>query len=261
MAATLTAAPRRAPGSPVVRACWVVSGALVASGLLHLVVALLADRPFGGPLSFRKPATFGLSFGTTLAAVTWVAGLLVLAPRTRSLLLGVLAVDCVVEVSGITVQAWRDRPSHFDTETPFDRSVAMLLAAGGGVLVVVLGALAVTAFCGRVDGPPSMRLALRAGFALLLAGLGAGVAMIVRGTVLVQSGHRQAAYDTAGFLKLFHAVTLHAVLVLPALAALLARAGVPEPERLRLVRLGTAAYVVVAGAVLVVQVLVLLLAR
>ncbi|HWS38555.1 MAG TPA: hypothetical protein VN408_38175 [Actinoplanes sp.] len=52
---------------------------------------------------------------------------------------------CVVEVCGITLQAWRGVPSHFDTETPFDRVVAMTLAAGGAVLVVTLGMFALHA--------------------------------------------------------------------------------------------------------------------
>jgi hypothetical protein len=161
----------------------------------------------------------------------------------------VFAADCIVEVTGITVQAWRHVPSHFNTETPFDTAVAMSLAVGGAVLVIVLGALAVTAFRGRIDGPPSVRLALRAGFALLLAGLAAGAAMIARGETLINEGQRQEAYDTAGFLKAFHAVTLHAVLVLPALAWVLARTSLSEQMRTRLVAGGVAGYVIAAGVV------------
>jgi hypothetical protein len=37
--------------------------------------------------------------------------------------------------------------------------------------------------------------------------------------VLIHGGHRAQAYQETGFLEWFHAVTLHAVLVLPALAA------------------------------------------
>ncbi len=244
MTATLTE-PR-----PIERTCYRVGAVLMASGAAHLVVAALDPRPWAGPLSWRKAVTFGFSFGTTLIAITWVASSLRIGERARTLLLGVFAADCVVEVTGITVQAWRHVPSHFNTETPFDTVVAMSLAVGGAVLIAVLGALAVTAFRGRVDGPPSVRLAVRAGFALLLAGLGAGVAMIVRGETLIGAGHRAEAYDSAGFLKWFHAVTLHAVLVLPALAWLLARTRLDEPTRTKVVAAATVSYVVVALVVL-----------
>ncbi len=40
---------------------------------------------------------------------------------------------------------------------------------------------------------PDMRLALRAGFALLMLGLAVGASMIARGEVLIKTGHRQAA--------------------------------------------------------------------
>lgn len=239
---------------PTERAAYAVAAVLVASGLAHLVVAAVDPRPWDGPLSWRKAVTFGLSFGITLASVTWVSRSLRLGDRARAWLLGVFAVDCVVEVLGITVQAWRHVPSHFNTETPFDTVVAMSLAFGGGVLIVVLGTMAVVAFRGRVDGPPSVRLALRAGFALLLAGLAAGAAMIARGESLIKEGHRQQAYDTAGFLKAFHAVTLHGVLVLPALAWLLSRTRLSERDRVRVVAAAIGLYVLAALVVLALNV-------
>ncbi len=232
------------------RAAYAVGLTLVASGVFHLGVFLVGDRPWEGPLSWRKPATFGLSFGLTLITITWVASYLRLGDRARAVLLGAFTVDCVVEVAGVTLQAWRHVPSHFNTETPLDRVVAMSLALGGAVLLVVLGTLARTAFLGRVDGPPDLRLALRAGFAFLLVGLAVGVSMIVKGEVLIGQGHRQAAYDTAGSLKWVHGVTLHAVLVLPALAVLLARRGWAPERRVRAVRLATTAYAVAAAGTL-----------
>jgi hypothetical protein len=239
---------------PIERACYLVGAALVASGLFHLLVAVVEPRPWGGPLSWRKAVTFGLSFGTTLIAVTWVSSSLRLSDRARTWLLGVFAVDCIVEVSGITVQAWRHVTSHFNTESPFDTVIAMSLALGGAVLIAVLGTLSSIAFRGRIDGPPSLRLALRGGFALMLAGLGAGVAMFARGETLIKAGKRAEAYETAGFLKGFHAVTLHAVLVLPALAWLLARTSLSEAARTRVVAVGLGCYVVAAGVVLAVSV-------
>jgi hypothetical protein len=232
-----------------------VSVLLVASGLFHVVVFLADDRPWAGPVSWRKPFTFGVSFGVTLASVVWVTSYLRLAERTRSVLLGIFAVDCVVEVAGITLQAWRDVPSHLNRSTPFDTVVAVTLAVGGGVLILVLGWFALAAVRGRADAPPSMRLALRAGFVLLMLGLLSGAAMIARGTVAMNTGPAAHAYAVTGFLKEFHAVTLHGVLVLPALAWLLARAPWEEGRRLRVVWGGVAAYALAALGVLAVELL------
>jgi vacuolar-type H+-ATPase subunit I/STV1 len=232
------------------RVLLVISALLIVSGLAHLAVFVLDDRPWAGPVSWRKPFTFGVSFGVTLATVVWVTSYLRLAERTRALLLGVFAADCVVEVAGITLQAWRGVPSHLNRSTPANTAVAVTLAIGGAVLLVVLGAFTVTAIRGRADAAPSMRLALRAGFLLLFVGLLAGAAMIAVGTVAMNTGTAAHAYAVAGFLKEFHGVTLHAVLVLPALAWLLARFSWPEPRRLAVVRAGVAVYAVAAVAVL-----------
>lgn len=239
---------------PVERIGYLVGAALVLAGVAHVAVFLINGGPWYGPVSWRKPITFGLSFGLSLISVAWVASYLRLTERSRTVLLGVFAADCVLEVTGITLQAWRGVPSHLNTETAFDTVVAFGLALGGAVLVVVLGTLAVVALRGRVDGAPSMRLALRAGFGLLATGLLAGAAMIARGEILINGGDTQAGYDHAGFLKAFHGVTLHAVLVLPALAWLLARTRLDEVARTRVVAWAVTTYVAAAAAILVVSI-------
>ena len=234
------------------RMCSVIAVLLVASGMVHLGVFLVDDRPWHGPVSWRKPFTFGLSFGLTLASVVWVTSYLQIRPHTRALLLTVFAADCVLEVAGITVQAWRNQPSHLNTTTSTNTIIAMLLAFGGLVLIVTLGAFAAPALRGRTAGPPSMVLAVRAGFALLVVGLLSGAAMIARGSIARARGEDAAfIYSTAGFIKDFHGVTLHAVLVLPATAWLLARSDrLSESTRTGVLRVATASYVLAALIVL-----------
>jgi hypothetical protein len=227
-----------------------ISALLVLSGLFHLLVFAVDDRPWAGPVSWRKPFTFGVSFGVTLASVVWVTSYLRMAERTRSLLLAVFAADCVVEVAGITLQAWRGVPSHLNRSTSANTAVAVTLAVGGAVLIAVLGVFAVLAIRGRTDAAPSMRLALRAGFALLVAGLLAGAAMIAVGTTAMNTGSAAHAYEVTGFLKHLHGVTLHAVLVLPALAWLLARTSWEESRRHQVVMAAVIAYLAVAAGVL-----------
>ena len=215
---------------------------LVLSGLVHLVVFAVDGGPWDGPVSWRKPVTFGLSFGATLIAITWVTSYVRVGPRLRTALLGVFAADCVMEVGGITLQAWRRVPSHLNMETPFDTAVSMMLAVGGGVLVVLLTVFAVASFRRRPTGPAGMALAVRAGFAILLVALASGAAMIARGVVLTRTGHQEAAYHSTAPLKPLHGVGLHAVLVLPALARLLARTPWSEAVRWRIVAAAVGCY-------------------
>ncbi|MGW0083715.1 hypothetical protein [Streptomyces sp. NPDC003393] len=227
---------------PAERLCHATGLLLVLSGLAHLVVFAIDGGPWDGPVSWRKPFTFGLSFGVTLIALTWVTSYLRVGERLRTALLVVLAADCVLEVGGITLQAWRRVPSHLNMETPFDTAVSMTLAVGGGVLVVLLTAFATVSFRRRPAGPAGMALALRSGFAILLIALASGAAMIARGVVLTRTGHQQAAYHSTAPLKPLHGVSLHAVLVLPALAWLLSRTSLGEPVRRRILTAAVAAY-------------------
>ncbi|MFD4556153.1 hypothetical protein ACFWP5_17855 [Streptomyces sp. NPDC058469] len=234
---------------PAERLCHVIGALLILSGLVHLVVFAVDGGPWYGPVSWRKPVTFGLSFGATLIAVTWVTSYLRVGARLRTVLLVVFAADCVVEVGGITLQAWRRVPSHLDMETPFDTAVSMTLAVGGGVLVVLLTVFAAASFRHRPTGPTGMALAVRSGFAILLVALASGAAMIARGVVLARTGHQEAAYHSTAPLKPLHGVSLHAVLVLPALAWLLSRTSWSEAVRRRTVTVAVGCYVVaVAGA-------------
>ncbi|MEU5183655.1 hypothetical protein AB0G49_26755 [Streptomyces longwoodensis] len=235
-------APARFPVRRIDALCLTVGLVLVGSGLAHLLVFAVDGGPWTGPVSWRKPVTFGLSFGVTLVATAWVTSYLRVGPRLRAALLGVFAADCVVEVGGITLQAWRGVPSHLDMETPFDTAVSLTLAVGGGVLVALLGVFAVASFRHRPTGPAGMPLAVRSGFAVLLVGLASGAVMIARGVVLTRTGHQEAAYHSTAPLKPLHAVSLHAVLVLPAMALLLSRTSWSERTRWRAVALATGCY-------------------
>ncbi|WP_180289323.1 MULTISPECIES: hypothetical protein [Streptomyces] len=247
--AHLTPTPLKRSVRPAERLCYATGALLVLSGCVHLVVFAVDGGPWDGPVSWRKPVTFGLSFGLTLIAVTWVTSYLRVGTRLRTTLLVVFAADCVVEVGGITLQAWRRVPSHLNMETGFDTAVSMMLAVGGGVLVVLLTVFAIASFRSRPTGPLGMPLALRSGFAVLLVALLLGAAMIARGVVLTRTGHQEAAYYSTAPLKPLHGVSLHAVLVLPALSWLLSRASWSDRTKQRVMYTAVGCYAAaVAGA-------------
>jgi hypothetical protein len=233
------------------RACYLLAALLFVSGLVHVVILLVTGASWSGPLSFRKPATFGLSFGLTLATVTWVSAFLPASRRVRARLLGAFAPACLVEVVVITVQAWRGRPSHFGLSGTEGALAGAGAAAGAAVIVVTTVVATVIAFRPAPGTAPSMRLALRAGFGSLLVTLLLGVYMLARGMVIARAGAGvPAAFAFTGGLKPGHAVAMHGVLVLPALAWLLSFADRPERVRLGVVRLASAGYALLVAVVL-----------
>lgn len=233
------------------RVAYVVAAVLMVSGIVHLGILLISGASWMGPLSLRKPMTFGLSFGVTLFTVTWVASFLQLTNRVRAILLAAFTAACALETTLVSLQAWRGVPSHFNVETTFDGWVARMLAAGGFVLVAVIVVLTLAAFRPNRTAPVSLRTAIRIGFVALVGSVVAGAFMIARGMTLVFAGNPQAAYWTGGVLKPTHAVLMHAILVLPALAWLLSFVRWTEQRRLRVVLLAAAGYVVLAGVVTV----------
>ncbi|MEV0229911.1 hypothetical protein [Nonomuraea sp. NPDC050786] len=227
---------------------WYLIGVLlVLAGLVHLGVFVVDGGPWEGAVSWRKPFTFGVSFGVSVLTLAWVSRFVRL--RVRELLVGAFAAASALEVALITVQAWRGVPSHFNMETAFDTTVARTLAAGGGVLIAIAITMTIAAFRPHPGVAPSMLLAVRAGFATLLAAMAFGAVMIARGVLEVVTGNQQLAYTVATTLKPAHAVFMHGVLLLPALAWLLSRTLPSEAARLRWIRLATWIYVTVAVAV------------
>jgi hypothetical protein len=220
---------------------YVCAGLLVASGLFHIGVYAVDGGPWQGPVSWRKPVVFGLSFGITLATITWFLTFLRPGRVVGWLLLGLYSLASLAEVFLISMQAWRGVPSHFNEATVFDESVFSMM----GMLVAVIGLLTVVVAVWswvRIDAPPSLALAIRLGLLLMLVSNGVGAQMIVEG------GN---TFGADGALKMPHAVTLHALQVLPALALVLLAGRSTEMRRVRVVELGAAGYVVLIGSTMV----------
>jgi len=233
---------------PAQRLGYVVGGALVLVGVAHLVAWLAVGGAWAGPVSFRKPTTFGVSFGLTTITLAWVAGRLRITDRTRWLLLGPLAVADTWEVAWVSTQRWRGVASHFNFDTTLDSLLFVMGGAAIAVTATVIVALTVLAFT-VMQAPPSMAVAIRAGLLILLVAQGVGGWMIGHGVGPASDGVTVGltTFGAAGVMKVPHAVSLHAIQVLPVLAWLLSFAAVGERRRLSLVRAATVGYVALAA--------------
>jgi hypothetical protein len=218
----------------------VVGAALIVAGLAHLAAWLVVGGAWAGPISFRKPTTFGISFGLTTITLAWVAGQLRIPDRVGWLLLGPLAVADTFEVLWVSVQRWRGVASHFNFATSLDTWLFLLGGVAIAVTVTVIVVLTVLAFT-AMQATPSMALAIRAGLLILLVAQAVGGWMIQHGVGPASDGQTigLTTLGAAGVMKVPHAVAIHAIQVLPALAWLLSFATLSERRRKGLV--GTAA--------------------
>jgi hypothetical protein len=229
---------------PAQRFAYLVGGTLILVGLAHLAAWLVVGGAWQGPVSLRKPTTFGISFGLTTITLAWITGRLRISDRTRWLLLGPLAAADTTEVAWVAVQRWRGVASHFNFATTLDTSLFLAGAAAITVTVTVIVALTVLSFT-RLRAAPSMAVAVRAGLLVLVVAQGVGGWMIGHGVGPASDGVTQGltTFGAAGVMKLPHAVAMHAIQVLPALAWLLGFAAVTERQRLALVWAATVGYV------------------
>jgi len=205
---------------------------LVLSGAFHAVVFLVDGGSWEGPVSWRKPIVFGLSFGISLVTLAWIAGLIRMRKVTGWIVVGVLTVASVGEVALISMQKWRDVPSHFNESTNFDSMVFSLMGMLVALIAVMTVVVAIRSFA-SMGVPPSLAWSVRAGLVLMLVSQAVGVQMII------EQGN---TFGSEGALKVPHAFTLHVVQVLPALALLLLVADFTERRRLEIVGLGAIGY-------------------
>jgi hypothetical protein len=223
-----------------------IGAALIASGLVHLGVFMVDGGPWKGPISWRKPVTFGLSFGLTTITLAWISRLL---PSRRLLSASMLAVaiGSLLEVVLVTIQRWRGVPSHFNFATPFDAFVFNLMGFTVAVIAVGIVVLTILAMF-PLDATPAMVLAVRASLLILIVAQVLGGAIIANGIGIDRAPNETdlAVFGAAGAMKLPHAVTMHAIQVLPLLAMLLGALRIPARKQMGVMWLAVAAYVCLA---------------
>jgi hypothetical protein len=198
-----------------------IAGALVASGLYHLVLLRLTGGEWSGPFSLRKPGLFGVSAGVTVWSIAWV--LTQLFPRRYDrLLANLMSIGLLLEVGLITIQQWRGVPSHFNRSTPFDAAVELTML--GLIMFVTLG---IACLCIRsrrlLPMPESRAIAIRSGLWLLLFSCGLGFLITIAGQINLAAGLPPETWGKSGVLKYPHGAALHAIQTLPLLSLIFER--------------------------------------
>lgn len=217
---------------------------LIAWGLVHLGVFVVDGGGWWGAVSWRKPFSFGVSFGLAALSIGWVLGQLPRRPRLGWAIAGVLGIASTVEVAMVTLQRWRGVPSHFNTGAVFDNAVFGIM----GQSVALIGvALVVTFVWAAVERrtDQTVRVAVLTGLLLVLMASGIGSDLISRGTAEVAATGQipgSVVIGAAGSGKLAHAVGLHGLQVLGALAVVLGLGSLAGRVRLRVMRIAAAAY-------------------
>jgi hypothetical protein len=229
-----------------------IGALLLLSAVFHTGVLIVTGGSLEGPISWRKPILFGEAFGLTAISVAWVMTFLPKRQVVGWLLAGALGLANFGEVVWVAMQQWRGVPSHFNFSTPFDAAAfvaaSYLIRATAAVIAIVT---LWTFF--SLQAPRSLKWAIRAGMVLLLVSQLFGLMIVFNGLskvrdpqtgAFISDGLKSAAiFGAAGTMKMPHALTLHAIQLLPALAFVLLFTNRDESWRTRAVLAATAGYV------------------
>ena len=215
---------------------WLAAG-MAALALVTAGLALVDPRTLvGAPLWF-KPMKFSLSIALFALALAWMLGQLRGALRRTG---WAIVAGLVLEMVIIVGQAARGQKSHYNTDNLLGGVLFSIM--GATITVVWFLTLAVALRFLREPGRDrAMTLAIRLGLVVSLVGMAVGFLLAPNG------GHAVGVPDggpglffvgwstTGGDLRIAHFVGLHALQVLPLLAALLAHRPVADDVRTRIV--------------------------
>jgi hypothetical protein len=228
------------------RLAYVVGAGLIVIGLVHAGLWAVAGGSASGALSWRKPTTFGISFGLTTVTLGWVGSYLPFRPRLGWLAAGLLCAATSYEVAWVVVQHARAVPAHFNDTTPLDERLFIAGAVMVAIAILVIAAMTLTAFVHTTASAP-LAVAIRWGLVGLLAAQVTGVWMLLHGLALLDDDadpllQSMSTYGAAGQMKFAHAVPMHAIQVLVVLAWLLSRSGLAQRRQTQLVALAVVGY-------------------
>jgi len=215
----------------------IVGVIMLISGVFHVGVYLVEGGPLATAVSWRKPITFGLSFGLNALSIAWVMSYLPKQVRRNWWLLGILGVAELTTVVLVTMQQWRGAASHFNFgTTPFNAIVAGSIIVTTIPVATIITLITMQTFR-QMRASSSLLWAIRIGLVLMLVSFAFGFfnAVYARLQFVYATGLPQELWGEAGVLKIPHGVALHAFQILGVAAWLLQFVDWPEQRRFRVV--------------------------
>jgi hypothetical protein len=232
---------------------WFAASMAVLAVAAAVGVAVDPRELLGAPI-WLKPLKFALSFGLYSLTLAWMLSLLPHRRRLVTTAVGWLVVaGSAVEVGIIAVQAARGHRSHFNEDTPLDGLLFSIMGATVALLwlATVVLALVITR---RRSADPATMSAIRLGLLIGLVGMGLGALMVIQpgggahsvGVPDGGPGLPLFGWSTlGGDLRVGHFVGMHALQLLPLLAAVLAavsRGRLGDDARRSIVRIAATGY-------------------
>lgn len=199
-----------------------------------LMVVLLLMLPFdsmeiGGRARWAKPLNFTQSMAVYLMTVMWLLDYLRAAKWWKSCISWGVSACLTIAIFCITLQAARGTTSHFNTDTPFDGAVSMIMDIVDPVNSVFVVILLVFAFRSMYDLSRPVVWGIASGLLLFLVSSAVGELMVFRGSAVVGVEPEGPGLPLlnwsieGGDFRPAHFLGIHAVQVLPVVGWLVNR--------------------------------------
>jgi len=221
---------------------------LMFVAVVHIGVFIVDDRAWAGAVSWRKPIVFAVSFAMLAWAVGWVLDRL---PERRGakIISRIVVFTSVVEISLISMQAWRGRASHFNDATNADATIFGIMGQAVLLLSIAIFALLIWSIIER-PCDPVVAIAAIAGLVIMMTGLGIGVWLVDLGKTYYEQFNEVPAvvtYGEAGVPKFPHGVAFHGIHVFAVAAALLTASSASMIKKVSLMLVIVVSYTGVLG--------------
>ncbi|MEP6923980.1 MAG: hypothetical protein ABI954_05925 [Pyrinomonadaceae bacterium] len=187
---------------------------LMLLGAFHLVIQLIAPRPWESNIGWRKPILFGLSTGITLVSLSWVVA--VVKNRREWVPAAIVSVLACAEVLIITIQTWRSVPAHFNNGSAVDQMLANSIDAMLVLITLTIFYLTWQSFKSQ-NIESDWLLSLRLGMIYLSFSCLLGFGVAIYGNLRLGIGGDPTVVNPNGVPKFIHGMPLHALQILPAL--------------------------------------------